>query len=61
MEENVLLGLVAFTIGLAAIVFPRPIVDRVGKAMDRNTSYRWVVLLRAIGFGLAVFGFVILL
>lgn len=61
MDENVLFGLVAFTIGLAAIVFPRPIVERVGNVVDRNTGQRWIVLLRAVGFGLAVFGFVFLL
>lgn len=61
MDENVLLGLIAFTIGLAAIVFPRPIVERVENVVDRNTGQRWVVLLRAVGFGLAVFGFVFLL
>lgn len=61
MTVDLLLGLVAFTIGIGFVVFPWQVADAAANATGRETGRRTAVAIRAIGFGLAVFGFVLLL
>ena len=61
MARFVLIGLLVFTFGLGAVVFPRPIADAVGEATGRPVGHRAVVAIRGIGFAAAIGGFALLL
>ncbi len=58
---ELLVGLIAFTVGLGAIVFPRQFADAVGGTIDRELGHRAVVAIRALGIVAAIGGFTLLL
>ena len=58
---ELLAGLVLFTLGLGAFVFPRQVTRVLGDALDRELGHRAIVGIRASGVLAAAVGFWLLL
>lgn len=58
---ELLVGLVVFTLGLGAFVFPRQVASALGDVFERDVGHRSAVAVRAFGIVAAVVGFWLLL
>ena len=58
---ELLIGLVLFTLGLGAFVFPRQVARALGDALDHELGHRTRVAIRAAGVLAAAVGFWLLL
>ncbi|MES3517526.1 MAG: hypothetical protein PPP58_07680 [Natronomonas sp.] len=57
---EVLVGLVGFTLGLVAFVFPRAIAEAIGTTAGKPSTEVWTQLVRGIGAAIAIGSFVLL-
>ena len=60
MDAVTLVGLVVFTVGLAAVIFPSIVVDSLPTVVGGEGGHAVEVGIRAIGFLLGVVGFLLI-
>ena len=60
MDAVVLVGLVVFTVGLAAVIFPSLVADSLPGVVGREGGRAGEVGIRAVGFLLGIVGFLLI-
>ena len=60
MDAVALVGLVVFTVGLAAVIFPAIVADALNGVVGRDGGRAGEVGVRAVGFLLGIVGFLLI-